>query len=115
MCLSVYLDLFKAFDTINHKDLLNKLEYYGIRGRFRSYLDRIMQYACYNGLNSESKPVEYGVPQGSVLGPLLFILYVDHCMWSGFHGRVVLQIRFWKQQQGIYMSLHMCCDTSDTP
>ena len=56
MCISVYLDLSKAFDTINHNILLNKLEYYGIRGRtlewLRSYLDITMQYVCYNGLNS---------------------------------------------------------------
>ena len=67
MCLSVYLDLSKAFDTINHRILLNN----GIRGRtlewLRSYLDSRMQFVWNNGLNSEIKPVEYGVRQGSVV------------------------------------------------
>ena len=78
-CLSIYLDLSKAFDTINHSILLNKLKYYGIRGKplewFRSYLEQRKQYVSYLGVQSTTQNIEYGVPQGSVLGPLLFILY----------------------------------------
>ena len=78
-CLSIYLDLSKAFDTINHSILLNKLKYYGIRGKplewFRSYLQQRKQYVSYLGVQSTTQNIEYGVPQGSVLGPLLFILY----------------------------------------
>ena len=79
--LSVYLDLSKAFDTVDHSILLYKLNHYGIRGTalkwIESYLRERSIYVNYNGVNSERRKVHYGVPQGSVLGPLLFIVYTN--------------------------------------
>ena len=76
----VFADLQKAFDTVDHQILLAKLNHYGIRGVsndwFKSYLSNRHQYVCINGYESGLAAINCGVLQGSVLGPLLFLLYM---------------------------------------
>ena len=79
--IGVFLDLSKAFDTIEHKIILKKLEIYGIRGialqLFSSYLAGRTQFVSVDSGISNDAEIKYGVPQGSIIGPLLFIIYAN--------------------------------------
>ena len=77
----MFLDLKKAFDTVDHNLLLIKLEYVGVRGQtlewFKSCLSNRSQVVFINGVFSEHEQIKCGVPQGSILGPLLFLIYIN--------------------------------------
>ena len=77
----MFIDLKKAFDVVNHNYLLCKLEHYGVRNDsldwFRNYLTTRTQTVNFGNVLSTSSNVDYSVPQGSILGPLLFILFIN--------------------------------------
>ena len=106
----IFVDLKKAFDTVNHKILLDKLKQVGIRGTpnklIESYLTNRQQYVQINDRKSNLRPISCGVPQGSVLGPLLFILYINdlaNCCSIG-------KIRIFADDTAVYFS---CVDISE--
>ena len=80
------MDLSKVFDTLDHAILKRKLEHYGLRGValqwFKNYLTNRKQYVYYDSTDSELLLIKCGVPQGSILGPLLFLIYVNDISYS---------------------------------
>ena len=87
--IGVFIDLKKAFDAINHNILIDKMEHYGVRGTANkwivNYLNGRQQYVQIDNVHSSYKEVIHGIPQGSILGPRLFITYInDMCNASSF-------------------------------
>lgn len=92
--LVVFLDLAKAFDSVDRENLLNKLELIGVRGKshdwFKSYFENRRQQVSINGICSGGKSVDYGVIQGSTLGPLLFLIYINNLSKINISGKLYL-------------------------
>jgi retron-type reverse transcriptase len=90
---AVFVDLRKAFDTLSHATLLDKLPQYGIQGTelewFKDYLFCRKQVVAYNGFLSADHNVSTGVPQGSILGPLLFLVYFNDVIEAIEHSSIV--------------------------
>ena len=80
-CIGFFLDLSKAFDSLDHHILIEKLKHIGVRGialqLFKSYLKARKQYTHFRSVKSKENSISFGIPQGSILGPLLFLIYIN--------------------------------------
>lgn len=108
--LGIFIDFTKAFDFINHELLIQKLHIYGIRGHtallIKSYLDNRCQYVNIGGNVSNIKPIKSGVPQGSILGPLLFNIYINDIINIAPQAKFII----YADDTSIFLSTRNCND-----
>ena len=89
-CVGLFVDLKKAFDTFNHRILINKLDFYGIRNFLISYLNDRQKLVQYNESKSDIYNICYGVPQGSILGPLMFSIFINDMILCSPENKFIL-------------------------
>ena len=106
----ILLDFSKTFDKVAHEKLLLKLHFYGIRGNTlnwnKNFLDNRPESVLLNGTNSDNIPVPSGVPQGSVLGPMLFLAYIND-----LPDQVTSRVRLFADDTTIYLALSTQADS----
>ena len=110
--IGIFFDLSKAFDTVSHDILFDKLQHYGIRGTaldwFKSYLYNRLQYVQYNGVCSNKTPIHCGVPQGSIVSPLLFLIYInDICNASSSSQLILFALIFYSHKDLQFLVNHV--------
>ena len=110
----VFLDLKRAFEVVDRKILINKLKWYGVNGVvldwFKSYLENRSQRVKFNGMLSDSINVELGVPQGSLLGPLLFLIFINDIVESASEN---CEIRLFADDAVIYVTGYSSREIND--
>ena len=92
--INIYIDLSRAYDTLNHDILIHKLNYYGVKGSelklFENYLSNRKQYTEVNGSKSNTQMIQTGESQGSILGTLLFLLYINDLPASSNNFKMII-------------------------